>query len=82
MPTFMAFRNGEKIGEVVGANPQGLNVSVRPVTMHIILISVFLKATNDQVFLSVLRIHHLVVVSLPFVYTATREWRSVLNLEI
>lgn len=27
MPTFLLFKNGNKVGEVVGANPQGLNVS-------------------------------------------------------
>ena len=26
MPTFMAFKNGEKIKELVGANPPGLQV--------------------------------------------------------
>ncbi|KIP03198.1 hypothetical protein PHLGIDRAFT_77970 [Phlebiopsis gigantea 11061_1 CR5-6] len=30
MPTFIAFKNGQKIGEVVGANPQALNVSCIP----------------------------------------------------
>ncbi|KAI0714666.1 thioredoxin [Earliella scabrosa] len=28
MPTFMAFKNGEKIKELVGANPPGLQVSI------------------------------------------------------
>ena len=28
MPTFIAFKNGEKIKELVGANPPGLQVSI------------------------------------------------------
>ncbi|CAD6563922.1 MAG: Cytoplasmic thioredoxin isoenzyme 2 [Alectoria sarmentosa] len=28
MPTFLVFRNGEKVGEVVGANPKSLEVIV------------------------------------------------------
>ena len=28
MPTFMVFKNGEKVGEVVGANPQALQTLV------------------------------------------------------
>jgi len=28
MPTFIVFKNGEKIAEVVGANPQGLKVAI------------------------------------------------------
>jgi hypothetical protein len=30
MPTFFAFKNGQKINELVGANPQGLNVRAPP----------------------------------------------------
>lgn len=29
MPTFVFFKNGEKLGDVVGANPQKLQVSQR-----------------------------------------------------
>ena len=28
MPTFMAFRNGQKTGEVIGANPPSLQVRI------------------------------------------------------
>jgi hypothetical protein len=30
MPTFMAFQQGQKIKETVGANPQALNVCAPP----------------------------------------------------
>ncbi|KAI9736441.1 MAG: hypothetical protein M1818_006175 [Claussenomyces sp. TS43310] len=28
MPTFIVFKNGEKVQEIVGANPQGLKVAI------------------------------------------------------
>jgi len=31
MPTFVFFKNGEKLGDVVGANPQKLQVSLRTI---------------------------------------------------
>jgi thioredoxin 1 len=37
MPTFFLFKNGEKIGEVVGANPNALkvrNITVPPMYPH------------------------------------------------
>ncbi|GBE77305.1 Thioredoxin [Sparassis crispa] len=32
MPTFMAFKNGQKVKEVVGANPSGLQTLISSVT--------------------------------------------------
>jgi len=29
MPTFMLFKNGEKVGEVVGANPKALEAAIK-----------------------------------------------------
>lgn len=29
MPTFMLFKNGEKVGEVVGANPKALEAAIQ-----------------------------------------------------
>jgi len=29
MPTFMIFKNGEKVGEVVGANPKALEAAIK-----------------------------------------------------
>lgn len=29
MPTFMLFKDGEKVGEVVGANPQALETAIK-----------------------------------------------------
>src|SRR6266436_174323 len=35
MPTFIIFKNGEKVGELVGANPQGLQVRTLIVDVHL-----------------------------------------------
>jgi thioredoxin 1 len=32
MPTFLIFKNGEKVGEVVGANPPALKAAIDKVT--------------------------------------------------
>lgn len=29
MPTFLLFKNGEKVGEVVGANPKALEAAIK-----------------------------------------------------
>lgn len=29
MPTFMLFKNGDKVGEVVGANPKALEAAIK-----------------------------------------------------
>jgi len=29
MPTFLLFKNGEKVGEVVGANPKALEAAIQ-----------------------------------------------------
>lgn len=29
MPTFLFFKNGEKVGEVVGANPKALEAAIK-----------------------------------------------------
>lgn len=42
MPTFVLFKNGEKINEVVGANPASLQVSVY-------VVSSFGQAVDDDV---------------------------------
>ena len=34
MPTFIAFKNGNKVGEIVGADPRGLEVRSSPPDMR------------------------------------------------